>query len=74
MTRIKSEMAGTLIELKVKPGDKVVSGQEVAVLESMKMEVPLVSPISGTVSSCLKSPGDFVNDGDGVIELKPEGS
>jgi acetyl-CoA carboxylase biotin carboxyl carrier protein len=62
-------MAGTLIEVKVKPGDKVTSGQEVAVVESMKMEVPLISGSSGTVSQVLKAAGDFLNDGDAVIEL-----
>ncbi len=72
MSSIKSEMAGTLLELKVKVGDTVKVGQEVAVMESMKMEVPLVSQASGKVSSILKNTGDFVNDGDAVIELKAE--
>lgn len=69
MKQIRSEMAGTLLELKVKVGDKVATGQEVAVVESMKMEVPLVSGLSGTVSRVLKQAGDFLNDGEAVIEL-----
>ena len=39
MAVIKSEMAGTVLEVKVKVGDKITSGQEIVVLESMKMEV-----------------------------------
>jgi acetyl-CoA carboxylase biotin carboxyl carrier protein len=62
-------MAGTLLELKVKKGDAVKAGQEVAIVESMKMEVPLVSHAQGTVSNILKAAGDFLNDGEVVIEL-----
>jgi acetyl-CoA carboxylase biotin carboxyl carrier protein len=69
MKQIKSEMAGTVLEIKVKKGDKISVGQEVAIMESMKMEVPLVSTVEGTVTQVLKSQGQFVNDGEGVIEL-----
>lgn len=62
-------MAGTVLEVKVKAGDWVNAGQEVAVMESMKMEVPVVSPSAGKVAAVLKSAGDFVNDGDALIEL-----
>lgn len=69
MPQIRSEMAGTIVELKVKVGDKVTSGQEVAIVESMKMEVPLMSTSAGTVTKVLKATGDFLNDGEVVIEL-----
>lgn len=69
MKQVKSEMAGTLLELKVKVGDTIKAGQEIAIVESMKMEVPLVSSSGGTVSKILKSPGEFLNDGEGVVEL-----
>ncbi len=67
--QIKSEMAGTLIEYRVKVGDAVTAGQEVALLESMKMEVPVLSPISGKVTKLAKQPQDFVNEGETLIEL-----
>lgn len=69
MALVKSEMAGTVLSISVKMGDKVSAGQEVAVLESMKMEVPLQSSSAGTVANILKSAGDFVNEGEAVIEL-----
>jgi len=69
MKQIKCEMAGTLLELKVKAGDAVKAGQEVAVVESMKMEVPIESQVAGTVAKVLKAPGDFLNDGEVLIEL-----
>lgn len=70
MPAIKSEMAGSVLQINVQVGDKVSSGQEVVVLESMKMEVPMVSQIAGTVDKVLKKVGDFVNEGETVIELK----
>jgi len=69
MKQIKSEMAGTVLEIKVKTGDVVKVGQEIAVVESMKMEVPVVSSQSGTVSKILKNTGDFLNDGEVILEL-----
>ncbi len=69
MKTIKSEMAGTVLELKVKVGDTISGGQEVAVLESMKMEVPLVAQVSGKVSAVKKNVGDFLNDGEVLLEL-----
>ncbi len=62
-------MAGTLLEVKVKVGDRVSEGQEVAIIESMKMEVPILSGAGGTVKSILKQVGDFVNAADVLIEL-----
>lgn len=69
MKKVLSDMAGTVIEVKVKNGDSISVGQEVAIVESMKMEVPLVSPVAGTVSRILKNAGDFLNDGEAVLEL-----
>ena len=56
-------------EIKVQAGDSVSEGQEVAVLEAMKMQMPIASKESGTVAKVLVNTGDFVNEGDGVIEL-----
>ncbi len=70
MKQIRSEMAGTVLELKMKVGDVVKAGQEVAVVESMKMEVPLLSPTSGVVKNVLKKAGDFLNEGEALVELE----
>lgn len=63
-------MAGTVLEVKVAPGQSVRVGQEVAVVESMKMEVPVQSTVEGVVSAIHKAAGEFVNAGDTLIELK----
>ena len=70
MKTVKSEMAGTLLELKVKVGDSVQSGQELAVMESMKMEVPVSSPASGKITSIHKSTGEFVNEGEAILDIE----
>jgi acetyl-CoA carboxylase biotin carboxyl carrier protein len=66
---VKSEMAGTILEVKVKVGDTVSAGQEVAVVESMKMEVPLTASTGGTVKTVTKGVGDFLNEGETLVEL-----
>lgn len=66
---IRSTMAGTVWKILVKPGDQVSAGEDVVILESMKMEIPIAAETSGTVKVVNVSEGDFVNDGDLVVEL-----
>ena len=48
-TEILAPMPGTIFQVHVKPGDDVVEGQELLVLEAMKMENPIVSTVDGKV-------------------------
>ncbi|MBU0463411.1 MAG: biotin/lipoyl-binding protein [Proteobacteria bacterium] len=48
-TEILAPMPGTIFQVNVKEGDDVVEGQELLVLEAMKMENPIVSTIEGKV-------------------------
>ncbi|UTW70072.1 acetyl-CoA carboxylase biotin carboxyl carrier protein subunit [Anaerobacillus sp. HL2] len=54
----------------VEVGDKVVEGQELVILESMKMEVPIESESIGTVIEIKAVIGEFVNEGDVVIVIQ----
>jgi acetyl-CoA carboxylase biotin carboxyl carrier protein len=67
---IRSNMSGSLWKLVVKVGDQVEEGQEVAILESMKMEIPIVSEGSGVVEAILKNEGDFVQEDEIVVKLQ----
>ncbi|MBU8848918.1 MAG: acetyl-CoA carboxylase biotin carboxyl carrier protein subunit [Desulfobacterales bacterium] len=49
-TEILSPMPGTIFQVHVKEGDDVVEGQELLVLEAMKMENPIVSTAAGKVT------------------------
>ena len=64
---IKSPLPGTIIDVFVKPGDKVTIGQRVLLLEAMKMENNIESDKAGTVAEIKVSKGDAVMEGDVLI-------
>lgn len=53
----------------MKQGDEVQKGQEVAILESMKMEIPIVAEERGVISKVYKAEGEFVDEGEVLLEL-----
>jgi biotin carboxyl carrier protein len=53
-------MVGKIVSVSVKVGDRVEENDQVAVLEAMKMEMPLVAPVSGVVKEVLVSGGQEV--------------
>ena len=66
---IVAPLPGKVIELKVKVGDAVVVGQEVALLEAMKMENSITSDAAGYVKQILVVPGENVATDAVLIEL-----
>ena len=68
-TPISAPMRGTIIDIKVKVGDKVTNGTPVAVLEAMKMENDIVSDRDGVVASIVVNKGDAVETGATVVTL-----
>ncbi|HEY9683900.1 MAG TPA: biotin/lipoyl-containing protein [Oculatellaceae cyanobacterium] len=70
MKQISSMMAGTVIDVLVKVGDQVADGQEIAILESMKMQMPVQADHSGKVVQVKVSSGDFVNEGDALLVVE----
>ncbi len=68
--QIAASMAGTVWKVLVKGGDSVAEGQDVVILESMKMEIPITAEASGVVRTVRVKEGDFVNDGDLLVELE----
>ncbi|MGV3487767.1 MAG: biotin/lipoyl-containing protein [Tuberibacillus sp.] len=70
MKNIESTMAGTVLNILVSVGDEVNAGDTVAMLESMKMEIPIESTESGVVDEIKADAGDFINEGDVLIVLK----
>ncbi|MCM3712603.1 acetyl-CoA carboxylase biotin carboxyl carrier protein subunit [Halalkalibacter oceani] len=69
MAEIKAMMAGNVWKIIVQVGDEVTVGQQVAILESMKMEISIEAASSGTVTAILKEEGEFVNEGDVLMEM-----
>lgn len=68
--RVAASMAGTVWKVLVQPGQAVAAGQDVVILESMKMEIPIAAEDGGTVRAVRVREGDFVNDGDVLLELE----
>ncbi|MHC2332909.1 acyl-CoA carboxylase biotin carboxyl carrier protein subunit [Bradyrhizobium sp. USDA 4454] len=69
-TRIVAELSGRIVSMGVGVGDKVEAGQEVAVVEAMKMEIPLTSPVSGVVVGAFCQPDVMVSEGDPVLSIE----
>lgn len=67
MSELTASMAGSVWKIMVKEGDLISEGQEVIVLESMKMEIPISAEKSGTVTSVKVNENDFVNEGDVLV-------
>jgi acetyl-CoA carboxylase biotin carboxyl carrier protein len=70
MTEITASMAGNVWKVLVKPGDTVEEGQDVVILESMKMEIPIAADFGGTVKEVKCEEGGFVNEGDVLVILE----
>jgi biotin carboxyl carrier protein len=61
-------MVGKIISVSVKVGDRIKEDDQVAVLEAMKMEMPIVAPVSGTVKEIRVAPGQEV-EAEAVIAM-----
>ncbi len=62
--RIEVPITGKIISVNAKPGDEVKEGDVLCMLESMKMENPILAPVGGTVTQIDPSPGQVVSTGD----------
>ena len=66
---IKSEITGTVWKIHSRPGDQVASGDVLIVVESMKMEIPVITEDAGTVKEILVGEKDPVAEGQVVAVL-----
>jgi acetyl-CoA carboxylase biotin carboxyl carrier protein len=64
---LKAPMVGKIIEVMVQPGAAVAEEDEVVLLESMKMQIPITVPRAGTVRDVRVKPGDTVAEGDVLL-------
>ena len=70
MPDIEAHITGTVWKIQVAVGDTVAEGDEVVILESMKMEMPVEAEQSGTVKEILCEEGQAVSEGDILIVLE----
>ena len=69
MAMIRAEMAGKVLEVLVSEGDVVSEDQDLIIIESMKMQIPVGSPEEGTIVKVFVVPEQFLNEGDAIVEL-----
>ncbi|HLR73921.1 MAG TPA: acetyl-CoA carboxylase biotin carboxyl carrier protein subunit [Virgibacillus sp.] len=70
MHEVKASMAGSVWKINVSEGDQVEAGEDVVILESMKMEIPIAAENGGTVKELKVAEGDFVNEGDTIAVIE----
>ena len=56
-----------MLSVEVEVGQRVAPDDAVVVLESMKMEIPVLAEVAGVVGEVVVSPGDVVSDGDPLV-------
>ena len=61
--RVEAEVAGKIFKITTTPGQAVNAGDAIVILEAMKMEIPVVAPVDGTVASIEVKEGDAVEVG-----------
>jgi acetyl-CoA carboxylase biotin carboxyl carrier protein len=66
MAEVKAELVGSLWKIVTEVGQEVEEDDTLMILESMKMEIPITSPITGTVRAILAREGDVVQEGQTV--------
>ena len=66
---VPAPMAGSVKELLVAVGDSVNAGDELLIIESMKMEIPLESPASGQTAEILAAATQKIDEGDILLRL-----
>ena len=72
MTEVHAEITANVWQVRTEVGARVEEGDELVILESMKMEIPVVAPVAGTVSEVRVQPDDQVQEGD-VVAVIDEG-
>src|SRR6476661_10974558 len=66
---VRAEMVANVWKVLVAEGDAVVDGDTLVILESMKMEIPVLAEVDGTVSKVAVAEGGLVQEGDLIAEI-----
>ena len=70
MPEVRAEITANVWQVRVELGQTVDVGDELVILESMKMEIPVVAPLAGTVAGLAVAPDDHVQEGDLIAVIE----
>ena len=68
---IRAELTATVWKVVVEEGATVAEGDQLVILESMKLEIPVVATVAGTVTEMRVGEEDRINEGDVVAVIEP---
>jgi acetyl-CoA carboxylase biotin carboxyl carrier protein len=66
---VVAEMVANVMDVTVTPGERVAVGDTLVLLESMKMEIPVLAEHAGTVGAVKVAAGDVVQEGDVLVSI-----
>jgi acetyl-CoA carboxylase biotin carboxyl carrier protein len=67
---VVAELVAAVMKVEVEVGDRVAADDPVVILESMKMEIPVLAEVPGTVTEVVVASGDVVTDGDPLVVIR----
>jgi acetyl-CoA carboxylase biotin carboxyl carrier protein len=70
VTEVRAEMVANVWKVVASAGDTVADGDTLVILESMKMEIPVLAETAGTVSTLAVAEGDVVQEGDLIAVIE----
>jgi acetyl-CoA carboxylase biotin carboxyl carrier protein len=70
LPNVEAHITGTVWKIECRVGQQIEEGDTVAILESMKMEMPVEAEDEGTVKAILVEEGQSVSEGDALVELE----
>ena len=70
MAEVRAELVSNVWKILVAEGESVVEGDTLVILESMKMEIPVLAESSGTIAEIAVNEGDVVQEGDLIARLE----
>ena len=67
--KVVTDVAGNVWKIVAKVGDKLEEDETIMIMESMKMEIPVTSPVSGTLSELLCEEGETIGEDEVVAKM-----
>lgn len=71
MVEVRAEITANVWQVPATAGVVVGAGDTIAILESMKMEIPVEAPVAGLIAEIRVEPNDQVNEGDLIALIQP---